>query len=732
MFRPKYIFLRLFACATGFIVAQSVWADEPASAPASAPDTSSTPTLNAPVPVLRPVPVPDEKSASASPAQNAPEATAVAGDSTASVPPTSSATAAAPAPAVAPDLVASVALTPPAVAERVAPGVATDSLAANSPAPIVAGAASAPATPSQNVTINLINLMVKRNLLTKEDAADLIKQAEQEADAARAQARAAEAAAQKVDLVADQAQKAALAAATATPAPSNEEEVRVPYVPEVVKNQIRDEVTQDVLKQDREEHLVKNDTTPDWVKHFRVAGDIRVRYESDMYPSGNSPGEIDNFNAIDTSSTPLKLVDNNGLVSLSPDTVVPTYNVDQNRDRLRFRARIGAEVDLGQNFTAGLRIGSGSDNQPVSQNQTLGGVNGGQGGDFSKYSVWFDRAFIRYEMGDNTDKYHLSMSVGRFDNPFMSTSMIWADDIGFDGAVVQAKYKVADGVTPFITGGAFPVFNTDLNFGTNALSTSAFGDAYNSYDKWLYAGQIGTTWKINKDFDFKGAVAFYDFQNIEGQVSPPISQDSAQFPGFVGPTDDSRPAFAQKGNTYIYLRDITPDPALAGGPVYQYLGLATPFREIAVTGQLDFNRFDPCHIWLVGEFVKNLAFDKTAIENNGPANLQGPVNNIANGTFNGGDTGYNIRLNVGKVSLEKLWDWNVSMTYRYLESDAVVDGFNDSDFGGGGANLKGYIMGANLAFNSRVWTGFRWMSADSIAGPPFKEDLFQFDINAKF
>jgi hypothetical protein len=152
-----------------------------------------------------------------------------------------------------------------------------------------------------------------------------------------------------------------------------------------------------------------------------------------------------------------------------------------------------------------------------------------------------------------------------------------------------------------------------------------------------------------------------------------------------------------------------------------------------VTGQLDFNRFDPFHIWLTGEFVKNVAFDAGAIESNGPANLSGPVNNLGpGGGFDGGDTGYNVRLNLGKVSLEHLWDWNVTLTYRYLESDAVVDGFNDSDFGGGGTNLKGYILGANLALSPRVWTGFRWMSADSIAGPSFEEDLFQFDINAKF
>ncbi len=52
-------------------------------------------------------------------------------------------------------------------------------------------------------------------------------------------------------------------------------------------------------------------------------------------------------------------------------------------------------------------------------------------------------------------------------------------------------------------------------------------------------------------------------------------------------------------------------------------------------------------------------------------------------------------MNLGKVSLEKLWDWNVNVGYRYVQSDATVDGFADSDFGGyiNGTNLKGYTVG---------------------------------------
>ena len=74
--------------------------------------------------------------------------------------------------------------------------------------------------------------------------------------------------------------------------------------------------------------------------------------------------------------------------------------MDQNRNRFRLRARLGAEINLDDGFTAGIRLATGNDDNPVTENQTIGGANGAQGGDFSKYSIWLDRAFIKYQLGD--------------------------------------------------------------------------------------------------------------------------------------------------------------------------------------------------------------------------------------------------------------------------------------------------------------------------------------------
>ena len=74
----------------------------------------------------------------------------------------------------------------------------------------------------------------------------------------------------------------------------------------------------------------------------------------------------------------------------------------------------------------------------------------------------------------------------------------------------------------------------------------------------------------------------------------------------------------------------------------------------------------------------------------------------------------------------------MNLGYRAVDSDSVVDGFCDADFGGGGTNFKGFTVGGNLAITSNIWTGLRWMSASQVVGPTFKNNILQVDLNAKF
>jgi len=576
-----------------------------------------------------------------------------------------------------------------------------------------------PPTPSQSVTINLINKLVKRGILTKEDANEMIAQAQAEADAARAQAQADMFAVAQI--AATQAASDQFAVAQAQNAPSSPDDVRVTYVPEPVKMQIKEEIKLELAADRASSKWAPGVLLPKWVGNVNPFFDFRIRFEGDYFPNGNdATGAFPNFNAINTG-TPFDTTGNQ---------FAPQLNADQNRNQFRLRARFGADINMGENFTSGFRVTTGQNNSPVSTNQSMGlasSATQGQGGNFSKYAIWLDRAFLRYDLPLN-NKQVLTMWAGRFDNPFLSTRLIWDEDLGFDGAALKLQYEILPGLTPFVTGGAFVVYNTDFNFSSNQPVK------FESYDKYLYAIQGGLEWKPTEDWKLKVAAAYYYFQNIEGRLSSPYTP---QTNSDASDTDNSRPSFAQKGNTYMAIRNIIPDASNDYGAInqWQYYGLATEFHELAITGRLDYNGFEPVQISLVGEVVQNLAFKKDAINLiavNNRGELADPNQLDAIGPFDGDPFAWLIELRVGTPSLSKRWDWAVDVGYRWIGSDAVVDGFNDSDFGLGGTNMKGFTVGGHLALSENVYVSLRWMGADSIAGPTYKTNIIQFDINSKF
>ncbi len=204
----------------------------------------------------------------------------------------------------------------------------------------------------------------------------------------------------------------------------------------------------------------------------------------------------------------------------------------------------------------------------------------------------------------------------------------------------------------------------------------------------------------------------------------------------AGDTDASRPGFAQRGNTYFPIRNITPTPANNNGTInqFQYYGLATPFENVTLTGKVDYDGFDPIRFSALTEIVKNVAFDENAL-NAGAVNNRGTDPDGAGpllGNYEGGDMAYYAGFQFGKPKLEQWGDWLVNLGYRYVESDSVVDGFADSNFGGGGTNVKGYHLGASFAVSPKVRFGARWLASDEIAGPPLSSDTFQLDLNANF
>src|SRR5262249_29243372 len=158
---------------------------------------------------------------------------------------------------------------------------------------------------------------------------------------------------------------------------------------------------------------------------------------------------------------------------------------------------------ISDDFSATIRLATGSDNSPVSTNQTLGGY-------FNKKSVWLDQAFIDYSPIDD-----LHALFGRMPNPFRHTEIVWDDDINPDGLAVTYNHPVSDrwDTKGFLTIGGFPISYAPDDFPTNAPSNAKVG---NNRDKWLVAAQAGVDFAPLPSWNGSLSAAYYHFFNAEG------------------------------------------------------------------------------------------------------------------------------------------------------------------------------------------------------------------------
>ncbi|MDQ0008524.1 hypothetical protein J2T07_000683 [Luteibacter jiangsuensis] len=546
---------------------------------------------------------------------------------------------------------------------------------------IFAGSAHAQSAPSDNATINLVRLLVKRGVLTQSDADGLIAQANAEAA---------------------QAQKLA---GTANAAPATPGQVRVTYVPEVVRNQIKDELRQEVVAQARTEHWAEPGKLPEWLDRIGWSGDMRVRDEFHYYDKGNAYPVVD-----------FARLNRTGPYDLNGTNPPPLLNTRENRtNSLRIRARLGVNVDLGENVTAGIRIATGDDNNPVSTTGTLGGG-------LSKKDIWLDQAWLAWNPTD-----WAKVIGGRMPNPFMSTDLVYSNDLNFDGIVGKFNVPVTEEIGAFANVGMFPIEYQADDF------PSQQGIKSPSRDKWMTGAQLGGTWRFSEDTQWKLALAYYRFDHMRGELSSPCSI-------YLGvnfcDTDATRSAFMQKGNSLFLIRDIVPDPNSPSNYAQpQFVGLVHDYHVADVNTQLDM-KVAATPLRLEADYIRNMAYHR-ADAFRPSVGLNRLVNNFGAGDFSessykSGPVGWMVRATLGDVIPAAARDWNVSLAYKYLQPDATLDGLADADFHLGGTNAKGFVLTGSYGMSKYSWLSLRYFNAKEVFGPPLSIDVFQLDMNARF
>lgn len=548
--------------------------------------------------------------------------------------------------------------------------------------------------------VQLIRGLIQSGALAKDVGEALLAQAQTEAMAA-----------QQVQRQAAAAGGAATAASASALRPAAGD-VRVPYISQTVRDEIRNEIKGEVLAQAKSEGWAAPNETPEWTKRIRFEGDMRVRSESRFFAGSNS-NEIVDYTAIN----------NGNPYDVNLNTAAgypPLANTRQNRqNQLRARARFGVVADISDSTQAGIRLASGNDSSPVSTTQTLGGGLG-------KKSVWLDQAWLAFKPMDG-----MTVTGGRFANPFVSTDMLFSSDLNLDGIALQYQKPLPSNkdLELFGTLGIVPLEYSSDSFPSrsqNKASTQA---------KWLLGLQAGANWKIDSSNRLRGALAYYDFKNVSGQLSTPC----ALYAGADGcSTDWARPAFMQKGNTLMLLRNIALNPNdPANTPQPQYFGLASKFQLLDLNLRWDTKVAGGNGLRLDANLVRNMAYDKNEMfrrANGGIINNYGPNAPLTptKADFKSGGNAFMLQATLGKPSPAARGDWNILAGYKRIEPDAMPDGYNDPSFHLGGTNARGYYLGGSYAVDKNSWFTGRWISTKEVYGAPYQIDMLQLEFNARF
>jgi hypothetical protein len=185
---------------------------------------------------------------------------------------------------------------------------------------------------------------------------------------------------------------------------------------------------------------------PEWIKNIKLSGDLRLRYQWEDKKDDDK----------------------------------------ENRDRGRFRLRLGAETKLVDEIKVGFGLAGGS-GDPRSTNVTFENT-------FEKKNIRIDYAFAEY-----TPIKGLSLIGGKFHNPlYRPSDLLWDSDITPEGAGAKFQYPVLSTL----------VFSFNTGF-------FILDERSSNKDPFMVAIQPALNWKITKDIDLQLALAYYLFNGVQ-------------------------------------------------------------------------------------------------------------------------------------------------------------------------------------------------------------------------
>jgi hypothetical protein len=312
----------------------------------------------------------------------------------------------------------------------------------------------------------------------------------------------------------------------------------------------------------------------------------------------------------------------------------PAIGLGADRSRQRFRLRFGPEIKMGD-FKATVQVGTsssefGGEADQVSHNQSFDNA-------FSQKPFYILRAYA-----DWNPSFFKPMTImaGKLKNPFYTqytNDVLFDADVNPEGFAETFSWKLTDSVSVF------------ANFGQFVLDE----DSGDNNDQYMLAYQGGAELKVGNS-KLRVAAGLFDALNLNA-------------PGLAGINEVVQQQFNSR---------VTPFDRTAG--------YVNDYDVFNVSSRLD-SEIIGIPIQIAGDFLRNITGVISCPNNAG--NLPGVCGGAR---IEGQDEGYQLGLRIGKAS--KANTWEVAYYYKWLQADATLSAFADSDFGDGGTNRRGNIF----------------------------------------
>ena len=375
---------------------------------------------------------------------------------------------------------------------------------------------------------------------------------------------------------------------------------------------------------------------PDWVTALKINGDFRGRFDGIFFENDVNTSAVD-------------------------------------RERFRYRFRLGLTAVMVENFEVGLRLTSSDPSgsfggDPISGNTTFQD-NG------SKKFIYIDLAYGKWSFL-NTKPATASITVGKMENPFAS-ELLFDNDYTPEGMGLAGTFRFGDVHSLKVGAGAFMLDEVSVD----------------SSDPYLLGAQVKWDAAWTKKLNTSLGAGIMSIQNTSLLTSNGIPN-------------------VQRGNSRL--------PVTGAPPAYS-------FNPFFITGSIGYTLDEvPFYsgafpITVMGEYINNPGADSSASVAGQPA-------------YNGGNQAWTAGITFGKAGKKRTWE--VAYRYRYLGANFWFEEFVDSDFGasyqtalpnstfgtssiyGAGTNVRGHLAKASYSPNNALTLSVSYALSTLIQGVP--------------